>query len=130
MQARNFIYRNEMWALDKEMKLESLYKVGSESELNSWPVGSVSHRVWTEFSGRRFKCHSGQLSIAISKNPSVVNTIYIYIYNSQHHSLPSFYFCRLMLEKVIKLNCEVYDLINNWLKKNLKRLCFISLQGS
>ena len=30
---------------------------------------------WTEFSGRWFKSHSGQLLIAASKNPSVVNTI-------------------------------------------------------
>ena len=33
-----------------------------------------------EFSGRGFKSHSGQLSMATSKNPSGVNTIYIYIY--------------------------------------------------
>ena len=33
--------RNEMWTQDKEMKLEWLYKVGSESELNSWPDSSV-----------------------------------------------------------------------------------------
>ena len=31
-----------------------------------------------EFSGREFKSQSGQLSVATSKNPSVVNTIYIY----------------------------------------------------
>ena len=30
---------------------------------------------WTEFSGRWFESHSGQLLIATSKNPSVVNTI-------------------------------------------------------
>ena len=29
----------------------------------------------TEFSGRGFRSHSGQVSIATSKNPSVVNTI-------------------------------------------------------
>ena len=34
--------RNEMWTLDKEMKLEYLYKNGSECELNSWPNSSVS----------------------------------------------------------------------------------------
>ena len=33
-----------------------------------------------EFSGCGFKSHSGQLSIDTSKNPSVVNTIDIYIY--------------------------------------------------
>ena len=33
-----------------------------------------------EFSGRGFKSHSGQLSIVTSKNPSVMNTIYMYIY--------------------------------------------------
>ena len=32
-----------------------------------------------EFSGRGLKSQSGQLSIVISKNPSVVNTIYIYM---------------------------------------------------
>ena len=65
--------RNEKWTLKKEMKLEGLYKVGSESELNSWPDSSDGYSV--------FKSRSGQLSIATSKNPSVVNTIpYIYIY--------------------------------------------------
>ena len=33
-----------------------------------------------EFSGRGSKSHSGQLSMATSKNPSVENTIYISIY--------------------------------------------------
>ena len=33
--------------------------------------------VWTEFSGCELKSHSGQLFIATSKSPSVVNTIYI-----------------------------------------------------
>ena len=33
-----------------------------------------------EFSGRGFKSPSGQLSTATSNNPSVVNTIYIYIF--------------------------------------------------
>ena len=33
------------------------------------------HKKWTGFSGCGFKSHSGQLSIATSKNPSVVNTI-------------------------------------------------------
>ena len=33
-----------------------------------------------EFSGRGFKSHSGQVSIATLKNPSMVNNIYIYIY--------------------------------------------------
>ena len=33
-----------------------------------------------EFSGRGFQSRSGKLSIATSKNPSVVNTIYIYIH--------------------------------------------------
>ena len=34
----------------------------------------------TEFSGRGFKSHSGQLPMATSNNPPVVNTIYICIY--------------------------------------------------
>ena len=34
--------RNETSTLNKEIKLESLYKVGSKSELNSWPDSSVS----------------------------------------------------------------------------------------
>ena len=33
--------QNETWTLNKEMKLEKLYKVGSESELSSWSDGSV-----------------------------------------------------------------------------------------
>ena len=72
--------RNETQTLNKEMKLEWLYKVGPERELNSWPVSSVGQSVGTEFSGRGFKSHSGQLSIATSKSPSMVNTIYMYIY--------------------------------------------------
>ena len=40
-------------------------------------------------------------------------------HHSQHYSLPSFYFCRPMLKKMIKLKCKVYHVIN-WLKKNLK----------
>ena len=60
---------------EQTIKFQWLYKVGPESELNSWPDSS------TEFSGRGFKSYSGQqLSIATSKNPSVVTTIYIYIY--------------------------------------------------
>ena len=39
-------------------------------------------------------------------------------HNSQHYSLLSFYFCRPMLQKMIKLNFKVYHFIN-WLKKNL-----------
>ena len=72
---------------NKQMKLEQLHKVGSECELNSWPDSSVGYSVWTEFSGRGFKSRSGQLSIATSKNPSVVYIniyityiLYIYIY--------------------------------------------------
>ena len=45
-----------------------------------FPFRSVGWSVSTEFSGRGFKSHSGQLSIATLKNPSVMNTIYIYIY--------------------------------------------------
>ena len=33
--------RNETWTLNKEMKLEQLYKVASVNELNSWPDNSV-----------------------------------------------------------------------------------------
>ena len=40
-------------------------------------VTDESNSIWTEFSGRGFKSHSGQLSIAISYNTSVVNTICI-----------------------------------------------------
>ena len=54
-----------------------LYKGGFECELSSWPDNSVGSGVWMEFSGRGFKYHSGQLSIATSKNRSVKNTMYI-----------------------------------------------------
>ena len=67
---------------EQTMRLEQLYKVGSDCELNSWPNSSVGQSVCT------FKTHSGQLSISTSNNPSVVNNIphiyiyiYIYIYN-------------------------------------------------
>ena len=49
-------------------------------ELVAWePVG---WKVWTEFSGRRFKFHPFKLSIVTSKTPSVVNTKYTFIWYS------------------------------------------------
>ena len=66
---------------EQMMTLEQLYEVGSGCKLNSWPDSSVFQSVWTEFSGCGLKFHSRQLSIATSKNPTVVNIIlYIYIY--------------------------------------------------
>ena len=56
--------RNETSTLRKKMKLKELYKVGSESKLNSGPDSSVGLRVCTEFNGRGFKSHTGQTSIA------------------------------------------------------------------
>ena len=43
---------------------------------------AVQSGVWVrvELMVVSLKCHSGQLSIAISKNHSVMNTIYIYIH--------------------------------------------------
>ena len=41
----------------------------------AWPDG-----VWMEFSYCGFKSHSGQLSVATSENPELVNTIYIKLY--------------------------------------------------
>ena len=40
-----------------------------------WPDSFLGCGVWTEFSGSGLKSHSGKLSVAISKNPSVVNII-------------------------------------------------------
>ena len=60
---------------EQTMKLEWLYKVGSEPELNSWPDRSVGQSVGTGLSGHGSKSHSGQLSIATSENMPVVNTI-------------------------------------------------------
>ena len=64
------------------MKLEQLYKVGSDCEQKSWPDSSVGQSVcgFKSFSDHWFKSHSDQLSKATSKNPSVVNNIYKYIY--------------------------------------------------
>ena len=64
---------------EQSMKLESLYKVGSECELNSLPDSSVGQSVSTDLIACGFKSRSCQLFIAISKN-SMVNTICIYIY--------------------------------------------------
>ena len=58
----------------KKMKWVKLYKVGSESKLNSWPDISVGQSFWTEFNGHKFKFPSSQLSIATSKSPTLVNT--------------------------------------------------------
>ena len=68
---------------EQTMKLQELYKVCSEYELNSWPDSSVGWSVWTELTGRSFKFHSRQLSIVTSENPSVMNTISI---NSFRHT--------------------------------------------
>ena len=54
-----------------------MYTVGSESKLNSWPDSLVGYRIWAQFIGRGLKYHSGQLSMATSKNLSMVNIIYI-----------------------------------------------------
>ena len=59
---------------EQTIKLQYLYKVGSECELNSWPDSSAGQSVQMEFSGHGFISYSGQLSIATSKNPSMVNT--------------------------------------------------------
>ena len=74
----------------------------------------------------------------------IINIIYKYIYiyittiiiiiiiiinNYQHCSITSFSFCRQLLEKMINLNRKVYGVIN-WLKRNLKTLCLISLSGN
>ena len=52
------------------------------------------------FSGRGFKSHSGQLSIATSKNPSVVNTIYTYIHT--YMSRKSF------IKKMLSFENQIY----------------------
>ena len=48
----------------------------------------------TEFSGRGFKSHSGQLSIATSKNPSKANTICI----------SSFRYTHIITYRILRLN--------------------------
>ena len=77
---------------------ETLYTIYSETqyttclqrELNSWLDSSVGQSIRTEFSGRGFKSHShsGQLSIATSNNPSVVNSEYHIIYITFLFCLP------------------------------------------
>ena len=74
--------RNDTWALNKEMKLEGLYKFFFESELNSLPENSAVYGVSIKFSGAGFNSQSRQFSLATSKTPSVVNTICI---NSFHY---------------------------------------------
>ena len=59
--------RNESWHWTKD-------EIGVAVQSLLW-VRVELMAVWTEFTGRGFKCHSGQPSIATSKNPSVVNTI-------------------------------------------------------
>ena len=51
--------------------------------------------------------------------------IYIYIYIYITPRIPSFFFCQALLEKMIKLNPKVYDLMN-FLKNNFKARCLIS----
>ena len=87
------------------MRLKLLYKFGSESELSSWPDSSVGKSIRTEFSGRGFKAHSSQLSIATSKNSSVGNIICI---NSFHHSvITSARLCFKQMWRLTKTNTEM-----------------------
>ena len=81
-----------MWRLTKamaEMKQEHWKKRWNGSRCTklalsaSWTHGLIASERNTEYgilngTGRRFKAHSGQLSAATFKNPSVVNTIHIY----------------------------------------------------
>ena len=62
---------------EQKMKLKQLYKADSEWNLNSWLDRSLGQSVWTKFSGRGFKSHSGPLSIATWKSLSVLNTMSI-----------------------------------------------------
>ena len=56
--------------------MEQLYKVGSESELNSWSDRSVGQERLNGIQGLGFNTNSGQLSIAISKTSSYKYIIY------------------------------------------------------
>ena len=76
--------QNETWHWTNDEIGVALYKVGSECELNPWSDRSLGQSVWTESSGRGFKSHSGQLSLATSKNSSVVNTICINLFRYTH----------------------------------------------
>ena len=66
-------YHKEKWLLSKYFWWQIKFMISSA--YMTWPDSSVGWSVWTEFRGRGFKCHSGQLFIATSKNLSVVNTI-------------------------------------------------------
>ena len=83
----------------------------------SWTHGLIAQSVRaSEFSGRGFKSHSGQLSIATSENPSVVNTICI---NSFHNNV---IICeKLFLKQMWRLTkaktemkCEYWTKRWNW----------------
>ena len=54
--------RNETWAMTEEIKLEYLYKVGSECELNSCSGSSVGKTVTA----------SEQKSVVVGSNPTQV----------------------------------------------------------
>ena len=60
---------------EEKMELGWQYKVVSQSEFNSWTDSSAGQTVSMEFSGPGFKLYPGQISIATSKNPLVLNTI-------------------------------------------------------
>ena len=49
-----------------------------------WPDSSVGQSFWKEFGGRGLKSLSGQLSIATSNNPSLVNIICINSFRYTH----------------------------------------------
>ena len=94
---------------EENMKLESLYKVASECELNSPPDSLGGQSVWTEFRGCGFQSHSGELSIATSKNRSVVNII----------SMSSFRYSHVIASTKLYLNKRV-DWWRQYSKLNLK----------
>ena len=73
-----------MWWIDKhyccEVFIFSLFSL-FRLDFDMYLLWIYIHKyILTEFSGHGFKSHSGQLSIATSKNPSVVNMIYVCIY--------------------------------------------------
>ena len=99
---------------------------------------SVDQRVKTEFSGRGFKSHSGQLFIPTSKNSLVVNTIYnIYqvdeiTYAKGGSTLNAYICAEARMWKGSKNWSQDPLVLNGWLQINVMEhfLCIVQVPQS
>ena len=75
--------RSHIWHWQKE-KIEVALQTWIWVRVDLWPDSFLGCSVITEFSGHVLKSHSSKLSVAISKNPLVVNIICVRTFCCTH----------------------------------------------